>query len=329
MRTPDEVAAMLRLRALGWGERRIATALGCNRQTVRRYLAAEGWVSYRTPRRAKQLDGLQEWLAERFRRHRGNADVVRQDLAREKGLAGAGRESRDGAVDRGAAGFATLQADIVAAMTKAGQRGSRGMRQPPSGGDQLFQPGALIALEQFDHACDLRALSGRRRSWCGRCAPGRRHICCGLRFRRIIVRIRRNGRAWYGEPRSSAGMAFSPATVNFNEYAWPVSSSRRQISIPVFALISRTRPAFRSWVAKRRPDEGQRPDRSWRSGGLACELARRACARHRFHPSGLPIRLMQTPATCRVRPRAGIKVGMVGASTPPAMPSSERKALNG
>ena len=45
MRTPDEVAAMLRLRALGWGERRIATALGCNRQTVRRYLAAEGWVS--------------------------------------------------------------------------------------------------------------------------------------------------------------------------------------------------------------------------------------------------------------------------------------------
>ncbi len=87
MRTPDEVAAMLRLRALGWGERRIATALGCNRQTVRRYLAAEGWVSYRTPRRAKQLDGLEEWLAERFRRHRGNADVVRQDLAREKGLA--------------------------------------------------------------------------------------------------------------------------------------------------------------------------------------------------------------------------------------------------
>ena len=50
-------------------------------------LAAEGWVSYRTPRRAKKLDGLEGWLAERFRRHRGNADVVRQDLAREKGLA--------------------------------------------------------------------------------------------------------------------------------------------------------------------------------------------------------------------------------------------------
>jgi transposase len=32
------------------------------------------------------LDGLEDWLTERFRRHRGNADVVRQDLAREKGI---------------------------------------------------------------------------------------------------------------------------------------------------------------------------------------------------------------------------------------------------
>jgi transposase len=86
MRTPDEVAAMLRLRALGWGERRIATELGCSRRAVRRYLATEGWVSYRTPRRAKLLDGLEAFVAERFFRHRGNADVVRQDLEREHGL---------------------------------------------------------------------------------------------------------------------------------------------------------------------------------------------------------------------------------------------------
>jgi transposase len=33
------------------------------------------------------LDGLEEWLAERFWRHRGNADVVRQDLAREQEIA--------------------------------------------------------------------------------------------------------------------------------------------------------------------------------------------------------------------------------------------------
>ena len=86
MRTPDEVAAILRLRALGWGERRIATALGCSRRAVRRYLAGGGWTQYRTPRRAKRLDGLEAFVAERFFRHRGNADVVRQDLEREHGL---------------------------------------------------------------------------------------------------------------------------------------------------------------------------------------------------------------------------------------------------
>jgi hypothetical protein len=54
---------------------------------VRRYLAAQGWVGYHRPRRLKVLEGLDDRLAERFRRHRGNADVVRQDLVREKGLA--------------------------------------------------------------------------------------------------------------------------------------------------------------------------------------------------------------------------------------------------
>jgi AraC-like DNA-binding protein len=86
MRTPDEVAAMLRLEALGWGERRIAAEIGCNRRTVRRYLAADGWVNYCKPRRTKKLGGLEAWLGERFRRHRGNADVVRQDLEREHGI---------------------------------------------------------------------------------------------------------------------------------------------------------------------------------------------------------------------------------------------------
>jgi transposase len=87
MRTPDEVAAMLRLKALGWGIRRIAAEFGCSHTTVRRYLGAGSWLPYRAPRRAKALDGLEGWLAERFRQHRGNADVVRQDLAREHGMA--------------------------------------------------------------------------------------------------------------------------------------------------------------------------------------------------------------------------------------------------
>ena len=87
MRAPDEVAAMVRLRALGWGVRRIAAELGCSHMTVRRYLAEGGWAAYRAPRRAEALDGLEVWLAERFRRHRGNADVVRQELLGEHGIA--------------------------------------------------------------------------------------------------------------------------------------------------------------------------------------------------------------------------------------------------
>jgi transposase len=50
---------------------------------VKRYLAAGGWAAIRQPRRRRRLDGLEDWLAERFRRHRGNCDVVRQDLRRE------------------------------------------------------------------------------------------------------------------------------------------------------------------------------------------------------------------------------------------------------
>jgi transposase len=87
MLAPDEVAAMVRLHGLGWGSKRIAGELGCSRNTVKRYLAAGGWVAIRQPRRPRRLDGLEEWLAERFRRHRGNCDVVRQDLQRERGIA--------------------------------------------------------------------------------------------------------------------------------------------------------------------------------------------------------------------------------------------------
>src|SRR5215212_6255314 len=70
MRTPDEVAAMLRLKALGWGIKRIARELGCSHMTVRRYVAAGRYVPYRRPvGRPRALAGLEGWLAERFRRH--------------------------------------------------------------------------------------------------------------------------------------------------------------------------------------------------------------------------------------------------------------------
>ena len=86
MLEPEAVAAMVRLKELGWGTKRIARELGANRGTVKRYLAAGGWQPFKSPERKKRLDGLEDWLKERFRRHRGNADVIRQELGCEKGI---------------------------------------------------------------------------------------------------------------------------------------------------------------------------------------------------------------------------------------------------
>lgn len=86
MKAPDEVSAMLRLKALGWGSKRIAAELGCSRNTVRHWLARGDWQPCGLPSRSRKLDGLSEWMRERFRQHAGNADVVRQELVREKNI---------------------------------------------------------------------------------------------------------------------------------------------------------------------------------------------------------------------------------------------------
>jgi transposase len=87
MKTPDDVAEMLRLRVLGWGIKRIGRELGCSHHTVKAYVEAGGAKPFKAPVRKTLLDGLDDWLRERFIRHRGNADVVRQDLAAEKKIA--------------------------------------------------------------------------------------------------------------------------------------------------------------------------------------------------------------------------------------------------
>lgn len=86
MREPEEVAAMLKLHERGWGTRRIARELGVSRNTVKRYLGEGGWVAYRSAQRSGRLAGLEEWLRERFQRHRGNAEVIRQELVGEHGI---------------------------------------------------------------------------------------------------------------------------------------------------------------------------------------------------------------------------------------------------
>lgn len=86
MLQPEEVAAMLRLHALGWGAKRLSKEFGCARNTVRRYLRAGGAAPFAKPARKSAFDGLDDWLRERFFRHGGNADVVRQELASEHGI---------------------------------------------------------------------------------------------------------------------------------------------------------------------------------------------------------------------------------------------------
>ncbi len=86
MKAPDDVSAMIKLKHLGWGAKRIAAELGCSKNTVKRWLGEGGWRPCASSSRTKRLDTLSDWLAERFRRHGGNADVVRQDLAREHGI---------------------------------------------------------------------------------------------------------------------------------------------------------------------------------------------------------------------------------------------------
>jgi len=83
---PAEVENILALHQAGWPVKAIVRELGFSRNTVRRYIAAGGFVEYRNPHRPGVLDGLGGWLEEKFHRHRGNAEVVRQELASQKGI---------------------------------------------------------------------------------------------------------------------------------------------------------------------------------------------------------------------------------------------------
>ena len=62
MKAPDEVSAMMRLKALGWGSKRIAAELGRSRNTVRHWLARGDWQPCSSPSRSKKLDGLSDWV---------------------------------------------------------------------------------------------------------------------------------------------------------------------------------------------------------------------------------------------------------------------------
>ena len=164
MRVPDEVAAMARLRDLGWGTRRIAAELGCDRGTVRRYLASGGWAPYRSPERRRALAGHEAWLAERFRRHRGNADVVRQEVLAELGTTVSLRT-----VERAVAHLRReLMAEVLATVrfeTPPGRQlqidfGERGVRI----GDETVRVHLFVATLGYSRRVYVRAFQHQRQS---------------------------------------------------------------------------------------------------------------------------------------------------------------------
>jgi hypothetical protein len=66
--------------------KRIAVELRCSPGTVRLWSARGKWRPYTSPSRSRKLDGLSDWLRERFRLRNGNTDGIRQELAREKNI---------------------------------------------------------------------------------------------------------------------------------------------------------------------------------------------------------------------------------------------------
>ena len=86
MLEPDEVAAMMRLHRLGWGTTAVGAAVRVQPHDGEALRRGGRLAAVRGAAAGGKLDGLEAWLRERFHRHRGNADVVRQDLEREHGI---------------------------------------------------------------------------------------------------------------------------------------------------------------------------------------------------------------------------------------------------
>ena len=83
---PGEILREDVLPALGRPKTEIARLLGISRQTVSRYLALDTWQPYDSSHRASQLDSCKAWLQQQFEQHHSNAEVLRQELPKQKGI---------------------------------------------------------------------------------------------------------------------------------------------------------------------------------------------------------------------------------------------------
>ena len=86
MEPPNVIEKILHLSSEGWGKRRIARELGISPNTVKHYRRQRKWLPYNIPKRIKKLEALDVWLEEMFNLHKGNAEVIRQELARQHNM---------------------------------------------------------------------------------------------------------------------------------------------------------------------------------------------------------------------------------------------------
>lgn len=86
MEPPNVVEKILYLSSEGWGKRRIAKELGISSNTVKHYRRQGKWLPYSIPKRIKRLGALDVWLEEMFNLHKGNAEVIRQELVRQHNM---------------------------------------------------------------------------------------------------------------------------------------------------------------------------------------------------------------------------------------------------
>ena len=86
MEPPNVIEKILYLSSEGWGKRRIARELGISPNTVKHYRRQGKWLPYNIPKRIKKLEALDVWLEEMFNLHKGNAEVIRQELARQHNM---------------------------------------------------------------------------------------------------------------------------------------------------------------------------------------------------------------------------------------------------
>ena len=86
IRNSKDVTEIFCLHRQGWGTKKIAEALKISRNTIKKYLRQGEWKPCRNVPKGSKLAGLSDWLQERFHRHNGNADVVRQELEKERGI---------------------------------------------------------------------------------------------------------------------------------------------------------------------------------------------------------------------------------------------------